>query len=100
MNLKNSVMILEKVVSKDIFRKIRRKFALCQYNYHSAVMVKGKTGDAVDRPYEGICKHCGQHIYLDYHGHWRFAIQIWSGASPAPSAENEDETAGRTAQKN
>jgi len=79
---KKSLVLLEKIVSKEAFRKIRRKVSLCEYNYHSAVMVKGNNPSEAHYVYDGICKHCGRRVYLDYNGHWRFIVQFWSGSTP------------------
>lgn len=82
MKIPNPAKVLEKFLSRNMFRKIRRSFPLCQYNYHSGTMVKGMQKNLGTHFFEGMCKHCGKSVQLDYEGHWRHIIAVWTPEKP------------------
>lgn len=71
MMFRTLVNIAYHILPKRIFNKIRRKYALCNYGFHSALKVWRKPGRVKRLPYSENCKHCGKMVYRDRYGQWR-----------------------------
>lgn len=64
-----------KFFPRSVFVRLRRRFALCEYNYHSAVKVRlGKVGRGGGELL-ATCKHCGALVEMDYTRQWR-SVQV------------------------
>lgn len=50
---------------------MRRKYAFCEYNYHSPVKIKRATRFSADSGLYADCSHCGTAIERDRTGQWR-----------------------------
>ena len=82
---KTWVMLCWKFLPKKIFVHMRRRYAFCDFNFHSAIRVRPDKNISGKLGTFRICKHCGVSIELLENGRWRAL-----GNSPFNSRHSEE----------
>lgn len=76
MSMPTFIRLLQFVLPRPVFKKIRRAIPLCDYNFHSASKKLRNYRRYKRLPPTETCKHCGQHVYRDGSGEWRAHLII------------------------
>lgn len=71
MTKRDLVELIALLLPENIFTAIRRRYALCRFNYHSAIKVRPSDPRAGGMGLFANCKHCGQLVKRDRARQWR-----------------------------
>ncbi|MFY7836876.1 MAG: hypothetical protein ACOVQ0_11425 [Novosphingobium sp.] len=88
MTKRDLVELMARLLPENMFTAIRRRHALCRFNYHSAIKVRRSASGGFGVGLFATCKHCGQLVERDRARQWRaFPAGLFIEDAPKVSFE-------------